>query len=76
LTSKGQTTIPREVREFLKLNTGDRLEFTLNEDGKTVTIRPANIEIAELKGLLRRKGMKPFVSGERRIAARKRAQRG
>ena len=35
LTSKGQTTIPREVREFLKLRPGDRMEFKLDPDGKT-----------------------------------------
>ena len=34
LTSKGQTTIPREVREFLKLTAGDKLDFKLNPDGK------------------------------------------
>ena len=75
LTSKGQTTIPRQVREVLKLKAGDRIEFTLSADGKTATIRPANISISELRGLLKRDGMKPFNPGERRLAARKRANR-
>jgi antitoxin PrlF len=39
LTSKGQTTIPREVREFLKLKPGDKLEFRLMPDGQTVEVK-------------------------------------
>ena len=33
LTSKGQTTIPKEIREALKLAPGDRLIYTLDEKG-------------------------------------------
>jgi len=75
LTSKGQTTIPRQVREALKLKAGDRIEFTLSADGETATIRPANINISQLRGLLKRDGMKPFNPEERRLAVRKRANR-
>jgi antitoxin PrlF len=75
LTSKGQMTIPREVRESLKLKAGDRIEFTLNPDGKTATIRPANIDISEIRGLLKGKSMKPFDPDERRLALRRRADR-
>ena len=75
LTSKGQTTIPLEVREFLKLKSGDRLEFKLNLDGKTVTLRPANIQITDLKGMLKRKGMKPYNPTERQLALQERAGR-
>jgi AbrB family looped-hinge helix DNA binding protein len=32
LTTKGQVTIPIEVRKEMGLNTGDRLEFTRNPD--------------------------------------------
>jgi AbrB family looped-hinge helix DNA binding protein len=73
LTSKGQTTIPREVREFLKLKPGDRLEFKLNADGQSVILKPANIHVSALKGILRREGMKPYEPNERKIALRKRA---
>ena len=75
LTSKGQTTIPQEVRDFLKLKSGDKLDFKLNPDGKTVTVRAANIHISELKGLLKREGMNPFKPEERKIAFKKRAMR-
>src|SRR5262245_48951001 len=33
LTSKGQTTIPKEIREGLHMKTGDRMTFTLLPDG-------------------------------------------
>lgn len=34
LTSKGQITIPRDVRRELGLRTGDRVEFAKERDGK------------------------------------------
>ncbi len=75
LTSKGQTTIPREVREFLKLKPGDRLDFKLNADNGTVTLKASNIHVLDLKGMLKRKGMKPYNPEERAIALRKRVQK-
>jgi AbrB family looped-hinge helix DNA binding protein len=38
LTSKGQITVPREVRRQLGLKTGDKLLF--EGDGKNIRIRP------------------------------------
>jgi antitoxin PrlF len=73
LTSKGQTTIPREVRQFLKLKPGDRLEFKLNPDGKTVELKAANVHISSLRGLLKHEGMKPYSPDERKLALLKRA---
>ena len=75
LTSKGQTTIPREVRHFLKLKPGDRLEFTLNPDGQTVLLKAANIHVSSLKGILKREGMKSYNPEERKIAIRTRAHK-
>ena len=54
LTSKGQTTIPKQVREHLKLNPGDKLDFVV-ESGGRVVIRPAKLDVRELKGLLKRR---------------------
>jgi AbrB family looped-hinge helix DNA binding protein len=75
LTSKGQTTIPREVREFLNLKSGDKLEFKIDPARKTVTVKAANIPIADLKGILKRDGMKPYEPKERTTALRRRALR-
>ena len=38
ITSKGQITVPREVRRFLGVRAGDRLLF--ESDGKGVRVRP------------------------------------
>ena len=57
LTSKGQTTIPLEVRRKLGLKPGDKIDFVIGEDG-LVILRPATSDVTELKGLLKRSGQK------------------
>src|SRR5579885_115799 len=52
LTSKGQTTIPREIRGHLHLRPGARLEFVLEEDGRVVLL-PATVDAGELAGMLK-----------------------
>ncbi len=51
LTSKGQTTIPREIRDHLKLRVGDRIDFLIEADGKVV-LKPINTDIRAFDGLL------------------------
>ncbi|HEX6567235.1 MAG TPA: type II toxin-antitoxin system PrlF family antitoxin [Chthoniobacterales bacterium] len=51
VTSKGQTTIPGEIRRLLKLKPGDRIEFVVEADGKVVLV-PATVPVSELEGLL------------------------
>lgn len=51
LTSKGQTTIPIEIRDFLNLNAGDKLEFIKQENGRVLLV-PATVDVASLKGIL------------------------
>ena len=53
VTSKGQTTIPKDVRRRLNLHPGDRLEFVIDEDGR-VLVLPASVDAAELAGMLQR----------------------
>ena len=52
LTSKGQTTIPKDIRKRLNLHPGDRLEFVIDEDGR-VLVLPASIDASELTGMLK-----------------------
>ena len=59
LTSKGQTTIPKGIRDKLAMKSGDRMTFTLMPDG-TVLMRVKNKSILELAGVLRRKVRKPL----------------
>lgn len=51
LTSKGQVTIPAEVREHLALEAGDSIEFVVLDNG-TVVVRPAYIDIMDLAACL------------------------
>ena len=67
LTSKGQTTIPKQVREHLKLNPGDKLDFVI-ESGGRVVIRPAKLDVRELKGMLNRRDGKVLSVGEMNAA--------
>ncbi len=40
ITSKGQITVPREVRRLLGVRPGDRLAF--ESDGKSIRLRPVH----------------------------------
>ena len=55
LSSKGQLVVPKEVREFLRVRAGDRIDFVVRDDGQVV-IRPAVTDLAQLRGLLARPG--------------------
>lgn len=57
LTSKGQTTVPKAIRETLRLKPGDRITFTPMPDG-TVLMRVKNKSVMSLAGSLRRRGRK------------------
>lgn len=48
-TSKGQTTIPKPIRDSLGMKAGDRMSFTLMPDG-VVLMRVKNKRVSELAG--------------------------
>jgi len=52
LTSKGQITIPSDIRKLMAINPKDRLTFTPMPDG-TVVLRAKTKSIKDLKGLLK-----------------------
>ncbi|BDB29132.1 AbrB/MazE/SpoVT family DNA-binding domain-containing protein (plasmid) [Cupriavidus sp. P-10] len=54
MTSKGQVTIPVEVRTHLGLSTGDRIEFVLNEQTGRYEVVPATRSVTALKGIIRK----------------------
>jgi antitoxin PrlF len=58
LTSKGQTTIPKPIRDSLRMKAGDKMSFTLMPDG-VVIMRVKNRKVSDLAGLLYKKGRKP-----------------
>lgn len=57
LTSKGQTTIPKDIRDSLSMKAGDRMTFTLMPDA-TVVMRVKTKCVNELAGVLHKKGRK------------------
>lgn len=73
LTSKGQVTIPKSVRDALHLRTGDRVEFVLEADG-TVRLLPVTSSVTALKGMLP-KPAKPVSLAAMERAIRQRAGR-
>ena len=54
ITAKGQTTIPKAVREHLKLKPGQRVKYFIHPDG-TVVLLPT-LPVSALRGLLRWNG--------------------
>ncbi len=70
LTSKGQITIPKEVRRALGVETGDRLEFV--ETGKGVfEVVAASRDVRELKGMIGRPRRPVSVEDMRKTVARR-----
>ena len=53
LTSKGQITVPRDVRKRLGLDAGDKVEFVEIEQGQ-FAIKPVIEDVRSLKGLLKK----------------------
>lgn len=51
LTSKGQLTLPKDVREALGVGPGDRVDFVKMEDGNFAVL-PATHSVKRLKGLI------------------------
>jgi AbrB family looped-hinge helix DNA binding protein len=74
LTSKGQITIPAEVRQRMGLAAGDRIEFLELESGG-FAIKPAIDDVRSLKGLLR-KPERPVTVGDMDAAVRRRSGAG
>lgn len=52
LTSKGQMTLPKDVRDDLNLAPGDQVEF-VKENGRYVLV-PRTVQIESLAGILGR----------------------
>ncbi len=57
VTSKGQVTIPKEIRDYLKLDAGSKVDFVIDSDGQ-VKVIPLNVPNQALSGILYRPGMR------------------
>jgi AbrB family looped-hinge helix DNA binding protein len=59
LTSKGQVTIPKAVRNSLNLHAGDKLEFVITETREAL-LRPITKKVDDVFGRLHKQGRKPI----------------
>jgi AbrB family looped-hinge helix DNA binding protein len=57
MTSKGQITIPKEVRDVLGLEAGHRVSFQIRDDG-VVEMLPETVDLMSLQGIF-----KPGIQG-------------
>lgn len=57
VTSKGQITIPKKIREKLNISPGDKINFVEENDGE-IKIYPQKKSIERLKGILHRPDQK------------------
>jgi AbrB family looped-hinge helix DNA binding protein len=57
ISSKGQVTIPKSVRDLLRVETGDEVDFFVNDRGDVV-VRGVGGDVRELKGFLKRPGQR------------------
>ena len=73
VTSKGQITMPKEIRDHLGIDAGDRVSFHIGSSGE-VTVEPETVDVRSLRGMLKRRGRK--VSLEAMDAAIRRGASG
>ncbi|MXY26197.1 MAG: AbrB/MazE/SpoVT family DNA-binding domain-containing protein [Acidobacteria bacterium] len=55
ITSKGQVTLPKPIRDRLHLQPGDRIDFLLDDDG-CLRVEPVTASVTQLKGMVPKPG--------------------
>lgn len=76
LTSKGQLTIPKAVRDLLHLHTGDRLAFVVHGDTEAV-MKPVTKSVDDVYGRLHSAGQASLSLAQMKdaVAARMKARK-
>ncbi|MGD8538642.1 MAG: type II toxin-antitoxin system PrlF family antitoxin [Candidatus Aminicenantes bacterium] len=72
ITTKGQCVVPKKIRDYMRLNPGDKIDFVIREDGE-VYVRPVILDVRELKGQMKKPERKPVSLKEMDRAVRERA---
>ena len=62
LTSKGQMTLPKAIRDELNLKTGDQIDIV--KEGGAYVLRPRNRSASELYGILHRQDQQSMTVSE------------
>lgn len=71
LTTKGQITIPKDIRQRLLLQTGDKVDFTVTESGE-VLLKPVTRHVDEVFGRLGKSGQATLSPEDMNAAIRQR----
>lgn len=62
ITVKGQTTIPKAIREHLGLKPGDRVKFFVHPDGSVVLL--PKVPASALRGIVKSRNKRPVTIEE------------
>ena len=63
ITTKGQVTIPKAVRDYLRLHTGDKIEFVVTNN-RVALLRPISKKVDDIFGKLHKPNRKAISTGE------------
>jgi antitoxin PrlF len=74
LSSKGQVTIPKLIRDSLGLSMGDKLEFLVSDKGEAV-LRPVTKHVDDVFGRLHKPGRRAVTVEEMDAAIARRLRR-
>jgi antitoxin PrlF len=67
ITVKGQATIPKAIREHLRLKPGDRIKFFVHPDGSVVLL--PKLRASALRGIIKSRRRRPVAIVEMTEAA-------
>ena len=68
---RSQTTIPKDIRNYLKVGAGDKIDFIIDKNGQVI-VEPAIRDVKELKGILSRPGARAVSVNKMKAAVRSR----
>ncbi len=74
VTSKGQITIPKPIRDALELEPGDRVAFRFDDEGRVI-LEPETLDLLQLFGALKPEVRGVTVEDMRRAVRRRGAGR-
>lgn len=69
LTSKGQITLPKPIRDYLELHSGDKVEFVIDDKGRVI-LHSKTIDIKDAFGMIKTKESASISDMNKSIARR------
>ena len=69
ITSKGQVTLPKDVRDKLHLKAGEKIDFRVDENSESAIIIPLNKSVDDVFAILSLKKTGKSISSDQMDAA-------